>query len=809
MLRHTVRIGVLVAGAVLIGAAASLAQEAYRTPPDVVRAILEAPRLPELAASPDGETLVLASTTRLPTIEDLSQPMLRLAGLRLNPKTNGRFTTRWYHELTVVSASSGEERSIVVPANARLSEPGWSPDGRRIAFTNATEAGTELWIADPRSGEATKVTEAVLNGTMGDACHWMPDSEHMLCNTVPGDRGPAPIRSRVPSGPIVQRTSGEAAPVRTYQDLLKSPFDERQFSYHATGQIAIVEVATGARTDVGDAGIYLEWNPSPSGEAILVRRVRLPFSYLVPVFRFAHDIEIWNRSGQVVHTVASVPLADRVPIGGVRTGPRNVDWQAGKDATLMFVAALDGGHTRRPAAERDQVMLLAPPYTEATELARLAFRYDGIRWGRDGIGLLSESERATRRERTWVVHANGSGTDPRLAFDRSTEDRYNDPGTPMMTRDATGRTVLLQSPNGREIFLRGSGASPTGDRPFLDRYDLRSGEAQRLWQSGTDAYESIDAMLDSGGRRVVTRRETPTTPPNYLLRDLRSQAERPVTILTNPAPALATVRRELLTYERDDGVTLSGTLYYPTDYREGQKVPVIFWIYPREFASAAAAGQVRGSPNRFVLPGGSSHLLLLTQGYAILDNPTLPVVGEGDSPNDTYVEQTVAGAEAAIRHLETLGIADGNFGVGGHSYGAFATANLLAHSDLFKAGIARSGAYNRSLTPFGFQSERRTFWEATDVYLRMMPFAHADKINEPILLIHGMQDNNSGTFPVQSERMYHALKGHGATVEYVQLPYESHGYRARESMMDVVARMIEWFDRYVKGEATTLEESRE
>jgi dipeptidyl aminopeptidase/acylaminoacyl peptidase len=393
----------------------------------------------------------------------------------------------------------------------------------------------------------------------------------------------------------------------------------------------------------------------------------------------------------------------------------------------------------------------------------------------------------------------------RLVWDRSSEDRYGDPGAPVRRRDAAGSLILRQSQDGKWIYLDGAGASPEGERPFLDRMNLETLKSERLWQSGADVYESVTAVLDDAARTVVTRRESQSLPPNYFQRDLRSRRETQITQITNPAPALSNVRRELVTYTRPDGVRLSGTLYYPTDYRDGQRVPVIFWVYPREFASADAASQVVGSPNRFVLPSGASHLFLLTQGYAVLDNPTLPVVG-GDSANNTYVQQTVAGAKAAIDYLTSRGVADGNFGVGGHSYGAFTTANLLAHSDLFKAGVARSGAYNRTLTPFGFQNEQRSFWEAPEVYLRMMPFAVADKINEPILMTHGINDNNSGTFPIQSERMYMALKGHGATVEYVQLPFESHGYAARESVMDVVARMIEWYDRYVKEKAAASSE---
>jgi dipeptidyl aminopeptidase/acylaminoacyl peptidase len=327
---------------------------------------------------------------------------------------------------------------------------------------------------------------------------------------------------------------------------------------------------------------------------------------------------------------------------------------------------------------------------------------------------------------------------------------------------------------------------------------LQTGKTERLWQSSPDRYEQLTAVLDPGAHQIIIRQESRSTPENYLVRDMRTGGATPITNVAPPIPELAGIKRELVKYRRADGVNLSGTLYYPLDYHDGQKVPVILWVYPSEFASAAAASQVRGSENTFVWPTGASELFLLTQGYAVLDNPSLPVVG-GDSANNTYVEQTVAGAKAAVDYLTQRGIADGNFGVGGHSYGSFTTANLLAHSDLFKAGVARSGAFNRTLTPFGFQNERRTFWEARSVYLKMMPFNSADSIKRPILLIHGMVDDNSGTFPIQSERMYMALKGLGATVEYVQLPDEAHAYRARETAGDVVARMINWYDKYVKN----------
>ena len=786
------------------------AQEPYKQPPDIVRRIVDAPRLPSLAPSPDGKTLLLAHPTGLPTIADFAQPLLRLAGRRINPRTNGPYSVSGFRALTLRDVATGQERHVTAPETGRLGSPMWSPDGRRIAFSHTTENVMDLWVADVATGQGRRVATG-LNGAAGAPCEWLPRSEALLCRLVPTGRGAPPEASLVPSGPIVQRNAGRAAPVPTFQDLLDSPHDEALFTYYATAQLAIVDPAGGAPRLVGRPAIFATADAAPGGELMLVSRIQRPYSYQVTMNDFPQEVEAWSLTGDKVATIASIPLGEDAPMDGVRPGPRAFQWVPGRPATLMYVEALDGGNNRRPAAERDRVMLLDAPFTQPRELTRFAFRFQGggfggggTAFGRDGLVLLTESWRPTRQTRTWKLDLDEPGAARQLVWDRSSEDRYGDPGSPVRTRDAAGFSVLRQSPDGKWIYLGGSGASPAGERPFLDRMHLDTKKTERLWQSAPDVYENVSTVLDDAARMVITRRESRTAPPNFVQRDLRSRRETPVTALENPAPSLSTVRRELITYARADGVKLSGTLYYPTDYVDGRRVPVVFWVYPREFASADAASQVVGSPNRFVLPNGASHLFLLTQGYAVLDNPTLPVVG-GDSANNTYVEQTVAGAKAAIDYLMTTGVADGNFGVGGHSYGAFTTANLLAHSDLFKAGVARSGAYNRTLTPFGFQAEQRSYWEAPQVYQRMMPFAYANKINEPMLMTHGMNDNNSGTFPIQSERMYAALKGHGATVEYVQLPFEAHGYGARESVMDVVARMIEWYDKYVKPRAAATQ----
>jgi dipeptidyl aminopeptidase/acylaminoacyl peptidase len=781
------------------------AQEAYQTPPAIVQRVLDAPRLPMLSASPNGKQLLFAQYQGMVTIADLAQPLLRLAGLRINPATNGPFqTSKGFGGLMLRDSAIAASKAVAVPGGANIGGIQWSPDGSRIAFTNTTDSGIVLWMVQAASGEARALTGPVLNGTLGQPCRWMPSGTALLCRLVPSGRGAPPEEPRVPTGPIVQRNEGRRVPVPTFEDLLDSPHAEALFDYYTTTQLALVDAESGNVTPVGQPGIFLMSDPAPGGRYVLVTRVVRPYSYQVPVWSFPQEVEIWNLHGDRVITVFSVPLADNVPVDGVRTGPRDFEWRPGEEATVIYAEALDGGNNRRPAAERDRLVSFASPFTAPVELGRLSFRYAGTMWGRDGLALVSEYNRPTRQLRTWSINTSQPSSGWKIIVDRSLEDRYNDPGTPMLTADSTGRTVVLQSDDGKWLFLRGAGASPDGDHPFLDRMNLEDRKTERLWQSADTAYATVAEVLDTRRLKLITRDESRSTPPNYYYRDPRAKDVPVVAIthLANPAPEFATVRREVVTYERADGVKLSGTLYFPIGYQDGQKVPVIFWIYPREFASAAAAGQVTGSPNRFVLPSGPSELFLLTQGYGVLDNPSLPVVG-GDSANNTYVPQTVAGAKAAVDYLMQRGVANGNFGVGGHSYGAFATANLLAHSDLFKAGVARSGAYNRTLTPFGFQNERRTFWEAPNLYLEMMPFTYANKINEPILLIHGMNDNNSGTFPIQSERMYAALKGFGATVEYVQLPYESHGYSARESVMDVIARMISWFDKYVKGNSSS------
>jgi len=609
----------------------------------------------------------------------------------------------------------------------------------------------------------------------------------------------------VPSGPAIQENIGGKRPARTYQDLLEDEYDERLFEHSLSSRVVRVSLDGRDRT-IGRQGMIRSVTPSPDGKYILVETIRRPFSYSLPYYRFPRRIEVWDADGNVVKQLADLPLADNVPIafGSVPTGPRRVDWRQDVDATLYWVEALDGGDAGVEADERDRVFMLEAPYEgEPVPLVTLGLRLSSVSWSDDELALVSEFWWATRKIRAWAVKPGTPEEAPRLLKDYSYEDRYNHPGNPMMMSIGNGASVMVTARDGKTILLRGDGASPEGDRPFLDEFDIETGETSRLFRSEAPYYERVISILDVEKREVLTRRESVSEVPNYHVRSLGNDSLRRVTRFLHPAPQLLDVQKEMIRYKRGDGVGLTGTLYLPAGYsaETDGPLPMLMWAYPQEFKSADAAGQVADSPYRFVRISTHSPLYWLVHGYAILNDPSMPVVGEGDvKPNDTYVEQLVAGAQAAVDEVVGRGVADRDrIAIGGHSYGAFMTANLLVHSDLFAAGIARSGAYNRTLTPFGFQAEERTLWEAPEVYLAMSPFMHAGKVDEPLLLIHGEVDNVSGTFPMQSERFYDALKGQGATARLVMLPHESHGYRSRESVMHMLWEMTEWLDRYVAG----------
>lgn len=782
------------------------AQDGYQTPPASLAALVDAPLSPSVRVSPDDSYLLLMAPQTLPSIAELAEPELRLAGRRINPRNNGPSRARYYTSMSLLPISGGEEVGISgLPMDTRISNVSWSPDGRYIAFTHSSDKDIVLYLAEVATASARKLLDQSLNGAYGNPITWMPNSRTLIVRTIGPNRGDAPVEPDVPSSPVIQENLGQVAPARTYQDLLKNPYDVDLFSYLVQSQVLTVDV-DGSFAPFGDADLVIRTSPSPDGEFILTEIMHEPFSYLVTAGRFPRRIEVRRPDGTVVKEIADMPLAEEVPAGtgSVPLGMRSLTWRPDVDATLYWTEAQDGGDAKAPAEFRDAVYQQASPFTaQPTKLVTLPLRYAGVSWSTDGFALVNESWWYTRTTRTYRIDPSNPDVEPVVVFDRSYEDRYSDPGFPMTMITDRGTRILKTADSGSAIYLSGTGASPEGNRPFIRKMNLQSGETTELFRSEAPYYERAVAWIDADDGLLLTTRESVSEPPNYFLRDLGAGSISQVTHFQHPYPEMDAVQKEFIVYQREDGVQLSATLYLPPDYSPASDgpLPTYVWAYPREFKNANAAGQISSSPYRFKRISYSGAVPFVTQGYAVIDNASMPIIGEGDEePNDSFIEQLVMSAKAVIDEGVRRGVVDPDrVAIGGHSYGAFMTANLLAHSDLFRSGIARSGAYNRSLTPFGFQAEQRTFWEAPEIYFAMSPFMNADKVNEPILMIHGIADNNSGTFPIQSERFYHALKGMGKTARLVLLPHESHGYRGRESVMHTMWETYRWLEMYVKN----------
>lgn len=786
------------AALLLVIAAVSSAEDfPYRKPPADIAAALNALPTPSISVSPQHESVIVMQAVRYPELEEVAQPMVRLAGMRIDQRTNGLHLAASYISLALKRLPSGEDVPLALPKMGKFGAPAWTPDGKQFAFTNTTATGIDLWIGNATNGQVRRIAGVVVNGArVGGASplEWLGDNRTLVVNAVPNARGAVPAKAIVPKGPRIEESAG-AGPAPTYQDMLTSPYDEALFDYYVTSQLVMVDSLSGRATTFGRPAIYSAVRFSPDREHVLVSTLHQPYSYQLPAAAFPADVEIWDRAGKPEYTVANLPLADRIPAAGVRTGPRAYQWLPGKPATLAWAEALDGGNPRTVAAFRDRIATLDAPFTaQPKQVFRTEQRFQGLQALANGKALVQDYERVSRVVRTMLIDLENPATPARVLFSLNENDAYRDPGQPVTQLTADGRRQVIQT--GDEILLAGEGSSPTGDHPFLDRYNLATGKATRLFQSGAAAYESIVALLDATGTNLLTRRESPTDAPNFFL---RTGAEpKPLTQFPNPSALTAGVKKQVVNYKRADGIALSFTLYLPPDYKAGTRLPALLWAYPYEFSDADTAGQLTGHAAQ-AFPELNYHQLLTLHGYALLDNAAMPIVGDADTVNNTYVQQLKMDAQAAVDKAVELGVVDrARIGVFGHSYGAFMTANLLVHTNLFRAAVAESGAYNRTLTPFGFQAERRTFWEAPDVYTSMSPFWSADKIKTPLLLIHGEADDNTGTYPIQSERMYAALRGNGGTVRLVMLPAEAHGYRGRESMEHVLWEEINWFDRYLK-----------
>ncbi|MUP46355.1 S9 family peptidase [Gramella sp. BOM4] len=802
------RILTCLSGALLFVSAVSAQENLdYQKPSKEILELVDVPLAPSTIIDSEGENMIFMYRDQFKSIAELSEEELRLGGLRINPVTNINSRARYYNNLKVKPVDGKEPKQVSgLPENPRLTNFSWSPDESMMAFTHTTNKGVELWVMDIENASARKLTEGNINANMRSTVNWFRDNSGLLVTMLPVDRKALiDTETSVPTGPTISVSDGKEAQNRTYQDLLKNPNDEYNFEQLARSELVKVNL-DGTTSKWMGPKMYSDISFSPDGEYVMITHVKKPFSYLVPYYRFPSETNVYDKQGNLVSMINDVPLIEDLPKGFMaeREGKRDFEWRDDKPASLVYVTALDGGDPENEAEYRDEIFQLEAPFKgEGKSLLKVKNRARGIMWGDDDTAIATDYWWNTRNTKTYVFDPSDASEEPQILFDRNYQDVYSDPGSFVRKKNKFGKQVLVL--DGDDAFLLGDGFTEEGQFPFVDKIDLENGETERLYKSEyTNKKESLVEALDMDKGEILVRLESSTEYPNYYIRDIDSKNKlKQITSFENPFKPLEDVSKEVITYKRDDGLELNATLYLPAGYdkKNPQELPMLMWAYPREYKDKNSASQNTSNANEFTYPYYGSPIYWVNKGYVVLDDAAFPIVGEGDEqPNDSFRSQLVANAKAAIDAVDEMGYVDTDrVAVGGHSYGAFMTANLLSHSDLFAAGIARSGAYNRTLTPFGFQSEERNYWEAPEVYYTMSPFMHADKMKTPLLLIHGEADNNSGTYPMQSERYFNALKGLGATARLVMLPKESHGYSAKESVLHVLWEQDQWLEKYVKN----------
>jgi dipeptidyl aminopeptidase/acylaminoacyl peptidase len=797
----------LLSVALFIGAASlSHAQDtdAYQLPPKEIADLLLAKPTPFVRIDSKAEYLLLLGRNSYPSVEELGQPEMKIAGLRLNPLNFSPSRQSPISSITLQTIKSGAPIAITgLPKNLAAGAIAWNPSETKIAFTQSEVNRVDLYVIDIATKKATRVNNDPINQVLGNAFTWV-DDQTILYKATTHDAAGAPKRPITPKGPTIQQNIGKAAPRPTFQDLIKSPYDESLFAYYAESQLVLYK--NGVNKKVGKPELTNSFQLSPDRQYVMTRTLTKPFSYAVPAYGFTSTVSVMNLEGKVIKELAKLPSAESAPAGNdnVQNVPRGFEWRDDEPASIVYAMPLDSGFIKKQVEFHDAVYSLAAPFTQAAkELFKTKTRFAGVTWGDKNLALVSEVLRGKQTSKVSRYTPQTGAME--VLYERNLTDAYRNPGSPVQTKNAFGRDVIQLIDGGTKILMNNPvGSSDKGDLPFIAKFDLITKKNEIIWRAKEGSFEMVEEVIDAEKLQVLTRKESKTDVPNYFIKNLLNPAQdKSLTQFENPYPNLVGITKEKIKYKRADGVDLTGDLYLPKGYNKEKDgpLPVLIWAYPREFNSAADAAQIRGSKDRFTTLSWASPIYYATQGYAILDNAEMPIVSTDASkkPNDNFVEQLKLNASAAIDHLVQLGVGDRKrMAVGGHSYGAFMTANLLAHTDLFKAGIARSGAYNRTLTPFGFQNEDRTYWQAPQLYFEMSPFSYADKIKEPILLVHGEQDDNTGTFPINSERLYAALKGNGGTTRFVYLPYEAHSYRGRENVLHLLWEQFQWLEKYLK-----------
>lgn len=790
----------------LLGTTNLFAQEniTFQKPSQEILSLADFSRPPVVSMSPDKTWTLLSYRPTYKTLEELGQEEIKLAGLRINAKTRIASTENYYNNLRLKSSKTGEEFNIQgLPANPLITNISFSPNGKYIAFTNTNDNGVSLWIVSVDNKQAKQLTGYDLNAVLRSPYQWLNSSEGFLISKSPANRPALIDRSNdLPDGPVVSTSQGKVSQLRTYQDMLKNPQDERDFENLATAALYWLDLA-GKETKFLNAAMYTQASLSPDGKYVLVSQLKKPFSYVVSYDSFPQETNVYDKEGKLIQKVNETPLMEIMPKGfsSTRPGKRMLSWRADKPSTLFFVQALDGGDANKPVDFRDELFTWEFPFDSAPKsLTKVKDRFSGIIWGNDDYALVSSNWYDTRNTKTLLLDPKSGTT--KLIVDRNSQDIYSDPGRPFRDRNAFGIPTLYV--NKDKTYWLAPGFTKEGEFPFIDELDLKTLKKKRIYTAKESAQqERIIDVIDMPKGEILISLQSAKDFPNYYSKNIKNGKQTAITQIENPFKSLEAVHKEVLNYKRKDGVQLSGTLYLPAGYDtlKKEKLPLLIWAYPREYKDKNTAGQSTANPKEFTYPSYGSFIYWVNKGYAVLDNAAFPIVGEGkQEPNDTFIEQLVANAEAAINAVDSLGYIDRKkVAIGGHSYGAFMTAHLLSNTDLFAAGIARSGAYNRTLTPFGFQSEQRNFWDDPELYITMSPFMSANKMKTPLLLVHGAADNNPGTFTLQTERYFQALKNLGAPVRMVILPRESHGYVAKENIFHLLWEQDQFLEKYLKN----------
>ena len=829
--RTVVLICVFLIGANLLWAKQRQYEESYLVPPEPVQDILKRDRHYDMleAMSPDGDHFMIPIQPYFSTLELMAEKTYRLAMLEFCPDTNRewRLSTRGTKGQKIYSLSERKFWRVELPEDIFVSDMMWSPEGRKIAFLAHLKEGTQVWIADVLSGKAESLSHAFVMATLAGRPQWRrrPTGSSRMLQWVPGgavlallvpeDRGSEPKNDTVPSTPIIRRTREKSTPTQTYPFLLRTPTDKELFRYYTTAQLALLSPGEPPRK-IGAPAMYMSISLSPDGKYILAEKMVEPFSYIVGYDSFPRELQVMDLDGKVLSTIRKVPLQEAMRGDRDREGeedlPRDVAWRPdGKGLSFLW---REKKQEERPEEEsddskrKDRLMFLAPPFdmSQVQTLVLSEKRFSDVSYSPEAhLAFATLTKRDGRKRHQEIVAYDLTKKKPKpyvLVKDIDPEDVLKLPGEIVTLRTGNGIVFALLSSDRKSVYLQGPGYKEDfKPQPFIDEIIIRSSEKIRIFESDKDVYERPLVPVDDNMSRIIISRESMSVFSDCYLWHKDGSAEK-LTDNRDPFPEVAGCKRIDFDFKRRDGLVIQGRISLPVDYKEGSRVPAVFWAYPREYRSFEEYKKAAfRSHNHNAFPHldyRNSSEIWLTQGYAVVE-PDIPIIGKQEKYNDNYIAHITDSTYAAIRKVDQMGYVDiDRIGVGGHSYGAFMTVNLLAHSSFFKAGIAGDGAFNRTLTPMTFQNEKRFLWEAQDTYLEMSPFFYADHIDTPLLMYHGAQDNNTGTFLIQSERLLQALTGLGKKAVLYIYPFESHGPRCIETYMDLWARWIDWFDTHVK-----------